>query len=112
MTPTQEQAIRDRLAKATLGPWTIHRAGSAFAPPLRVSANARIIAYRERFDSQDEANFSLIANAPTDLQMLLDALDEARATLKLVYKGSEDAICAMAKENAELRRQLKEREAV
>ena len=68
-------AIRDRLAKATPGPWeTVPTTGNAVASP---DGDGYWTDVADRIESEPDAD--LIANAPADLAYLLAELDKAWA---------------------------------
>ena len=75
-------AIRDRLAKATPGPWeTVPTTGNAVASP---DGDGYWTDVADRIESEPDAD--LIANAPADLAYLLAEMDKARAGLAEAWR--------------------------
>lgn len=106
LNPTHEQAIRERLAAATEGPWFVEYE-SEECPPFKPYAHAiygptmqGVLEsgvsddFKARYGHQmDEvvgvaaADAELIANAPTDLAALLTELDRLRGQITEARDG-------------------------
>lgn len=71
------EEIRDRLAKATPGPW--EKEGKDFDFVVRTETNKYLKGYGIRCGEKDA---DLIANAPQDLAYLLERCEKMREALK------------------------------
>lgn len=86
MTPEDRAAIRERLAAATPGPWKWAVTEDRHWVQVWHDEVGDEIA-----KCSDDDDAALIANAPTDLAALLDALDEAERTIDRVLTNY--AVC-------------------
>jgi hypothetical protein len=126
VTPTPEQiaAIEARLANATPGPWVDMGDIDVYAGEVRAVEPFTAVCRDPELDDRP-ADRALIANAPTDLRLLLDALATRDAQLAeartngAIYAealGEQRAVCSalherfapVEKERDSLRAQLAE----
>lgn len=83
MTQEQEKAIRERLAKATTGPWhadNVNRTRSLDGP--EIWACGMLVAKVAGLAKFDFENCELIAHAPEDIRSLLAEVDRLRNALR------------------------------
>jgi hypothetical protein len=84
--------IRQRLEKATPGPWdgvTDHDEVMTFFP---VNFSKVAIDFTDRFNGQWEPNIDLIINAPTDIRHLLDVIAERDAEIARLRRENKNVL--------------------
>jgi hypothetical protein len=124
MTPAALEAIRERLAKATPGPWHADSRGREFSErdPEHYVVEAdlnglpSVVVDTLNCDAcfppdEQRANAALIASAPTDLQACISHIDALRKALaraityiELVYEDEAGEEAAAAKHDLDLAR--------
>lgn len=82
--------IRERLAKATPGPWYLGYDDNGFYYVRAEGMPSPYIVATGGEGGIDEANALLAAHAPTDISRLLSALDSANARIKELERTVEE----------------------
>ena len=76
------KAIRQRLANATDGPWKHEKYGEI------ETVDGEAVATTESMTARDISTATFIANAPTDIQFLLDEVEKLTEMIECVTKST------------------------
>lgn len=104
LSPARVQALKDRIAKATRGPWRLERDSEPYTDrPESRRIKADGVAGSLMCDTpyypwcpDSDADWELIANAPTDLADLLAALEAQGQELELSYLVPKVAVASVS----------------